>query len=209
MENKKKKSLILIVLILLVGVTCGYVASTYAKYTTEITGNNGTAIVAAWNFEDDNENQTIEIELAEAVDESTLVDERIAPGTSGEFQVALVNTSEVGADFVVALTSITNKPTNLKFYKTRSGSAGAYTYSNEITPGTTEITGQLAAEDSTGLNVPIYWVWAYETTETATNDPIDTANGEDTLTNRTLTIGVTITGTQTPPSATAITSHVN
>jgi len=209
MENKKKKSLILIVLILLVGVTCGYVASTYAKYTTEITGNNGTAIVAAWNFEADNENQTIEIELAETVDESTLIDERIAPGTSGEFQVALVNTSEVGADFVVALTSITNKPTNLKFYKTRSGSAGAYTYSNEITPGTTEITGQLAAEDSTGLNVPIYWVWAYETTEIATNDPIDTANGENTLANRTLTIGVDITGTQTPPSATAITSHVN
>ena len=205
----KKKSLMLIALLLLVGLTSGYVASTYAKYTTEITGNEGTAIVAAWNFEDDNEDQTIEIELAETVDETTLIDERIAPGTSGEFQVELVNTSEVGVDFVVTLTSITNKPTNLKFYKTRTGSAGAYTYSNEITPGTTQITGQLEAEDETGLDVPIYWVWAYETTAIATNDPIDTANGEDTLANRTLTIGVDITGTQTPPSATAITSHVN
>ena len=207
---KKKKSLMLIALLLLVGATSGYVASTYAKYTSEITGNNGTATVAKWSFEDDNTAQTLTINLAETYDATTLVANKIAPGTAGSFNIALSNeNSEVGVDFVVALTSITNKPTNLKFYKTRSGSAGAYTYSNEITPGTTEITGQLAAEDSTGLNVPIYWVWAYETTETATNDPIDTANGEDTSANRTLTIGVTITGTQTPPSATAITSHVN
>lgn len=206
---KKNKSLMLIVLLLLVGVTSGYVASTYAKYTTEITGNEGEAIVAAWNFEDDNENQTIEISLAETVDATTLINDRIAPGTSGSFDIELVNTSEVGANFVVALQSITNKPTNLKFYTTRSGSAGSYTYSNEITPGTTEITGQLAAEDSNGLTVPIYWVWAYETAAIATSDPIDTGNGEDTLANRTLTIGVNITGTQTPPSATAITSHVD
>ena len=202
MKKKRSSAVLLMVLLLLVSVTAMYVASTYAKYTTEITGNEGTAIVAAWNFEDDNENQTITIELADTVDESTLSDDRIAPGTSGSFNIELVNTSEVGADFVVALQSITNKPTNLKFYKES-------THTTEITPGTTTITGQLEAEDSTGVTVPIYWEWAYETSAISTNDPIDTANGEDTLANRTLTIGVNITGTQVPPSGTAITTHVN
>ena len=206
---KKKKSLMLIALLMMVGLTSGYVASTYAKYTTLIEGNEGEAIVAAWNFEDDNKNQTVEINLEGTVDATTLINGRIAPGTGGSFDIVLKNTSEVGADFIVALQSITNKPTNLKFYKTRSGSAGSYTYSDELTPGTTEITGQLVAQDSTGLTVPIYWAWAYETDAIATNDPIDTDNGEAELTDRTLTIGVNITGTQTPPSATAITSHVN
>ena len=194
-----KKSFMIIVLLLLVGLTTGYVASTYAKYTGEVTGS-GTATVAKWAFETDNATQTIEIELDPTVDASTLVDGKIAPGTSGSFNIELVNTnSEVGVDFTIMLDSITNKPTNLKFYKDS-------TYTTELTPGTTTITGQLVAEESTPLDVPIYWRWEYETTATSTNDPLDTADGEAA---RTLTIGVTITGVQTAPSATAITSHVN
>ena len=205
----KKKSLGLIVLLLLVGLTSGYVASTYAKYTTTITGNEGTAIVAAWNFQTDNASQTIEIDVAGTVDPTTLINDRIAPGTSGSFNVVLNNTSEVGVDFVVALQTIDHKPTNLKFYRDAA-------HTTEITPGTTQITGQLIAFDTDAdpaaaavqLTVPIYWEWAYETAAIATNDPIDTANGEATLANRTLTIGVNITGTQVRPGA-AITTHVN
>ena len=205
---KNKKSLIIIAILLLVCVTGGYVASTYAKYTTKIENNSGTATVAAWNFATDNGTQNITVALDGTIDASTLVAGKIAPGTSGSFNVVLKNTSEVGADFTLELKSITNKPTNLKFYKTRSGSQGSYTYSNELTPGTSTVTGQLASGDSTGLTVPIYWEWPYETSSIATNDPIDTANGTDTESNRTLAIGVDITGTQTAPGA-AITSHVN
>ena len=47
---KNKKSLLVLVLLLLVGITSGYVASTYAKYTSKIENNNGTATVAKWAF---------------------------------------------------------------------------------------------------------------------------------------------------------------
>ncbi len=197
---KNKKTLLVLVLLLLVGITSGYVASTYAKYTSKIENNNGTATVAKWAFTTDNSAQTLTVNLDNTPDPSTLVAGKIAPGTSGSFNIALSNaTTETGVDWTISLKNVTNKPTNLKFYKDSS-------HTTEITPGTGTITGQLAAQDSTGLSVPIYWAWAYETTAIATNDPIDTTDGEAA---NSLTIGVDITGVQTQPSATAITSHIN
>ena len=195
-----KKSLLVVALLLLVGVTSAYVAYSYAKYTSTITGNQGTVQVARWAFDTDNVAKTLTINIAPTAHASTLVSGKIAPGTTGSFSVHLVNTnSEVGVDFTVALKDVTNRPTNLKFYKDN-------TYTTELTPGTSKITGQLAAKESTDLEVPIYWAWAYETAEIATNDPIDTQEGESPAT---LTIGVDITGTQVAPSTTAITTHVN
>ena len=89
-------------------------------------------------------------------------------------------------------------PTNLKFYKDSS-------YTTELTPGTSTITGQLVAGENSFARVPIYWRWLYETDAIATNDPLDTADG---VAANELTIGVTITGTQVQPGA-AITSHIN
>ena len=197
---KDRKSILIVVLLLLVGVTCGYVASTYAKYTSQVTGNNGSATVAKWAFRTDNTTQTLSINFASTYDPTTLESGKIAPGTSGSFNVALVNSNtETGVDWTIRLNSVTGKPTNLKFYRD-----SAHTVA--LIPGESTITGQLAAKDSTGLSVPIYWVWEYVTSEAATNDPIDTEDGEAA---DTLSIGVDITGIQTAPSATAITSHIN
>ena len=194
--EKHKKSLLILALLLVVAVSMLYIGTTYSKYTAEVSGN-GTATVAKWSFEDDNEITTIDINLDETYDESTLVEGKIAPGTSGSFAIELNNeNSEVGVDFEVALGSITDKPTNLKFYEDSS-------YTTEIVPGTDTITGQLEAEDATGLTVNIYWAWEYET---ANGDDEDTADGEAAAT---LTIPVTITGEQVEPSTTAITSHID
>lgn len=200
MRNKKqRKSLIMMALLLLVGATCGYVANTYAKYTSKIEDNNGEATVAKWAFDTDNTQQEITVGLDGTYDATTLVNGKIAPGTQGQFNVALVNTnSEVGVDWTITLNDVANKPDNLKFYKDSS-------YTTELTPGTSTITGQLTAKDGTGLTVPIYWKWAYETDAIATNDPIDTEDGEAA---ETLTIGVDITGVQTQPGA-EIRSHIN
>ena len=195
MKNKRNVFL-LIVLLLLVGLTGGYVASTYAKYASEVKGNQGTVTVAKWNFEEDNAKQTFTVELDETYDASTLIGGKIAPGTSGSFNIRVSNaTSEVGVDFTIELNDITNVPTNLKFYKDAS-------YTTELTPGTSTITGQLERGE-TALNVPIYWKWAYETTD---GDEADTADG---IAANTLTIDVTIKGVQTEPSTTGITSHIN
>ena len=199
MEKKKRNAILLLVLLLLVAISASYIAGTYAKYTSEIKDNNGTATVAKWAFDTDNTTQTLTINLDETYDPTTLVAERIAPGTQGSFEIALVNTNtETGVNWTLALKSITDKPTNLKFYKDSS-------YSTELVPGTDTITGQLKAKDSTGLSVPIYWKWAYETDAIATNDPKDTTDGKAA---KTLTIGVDITGVQTEPGA-AITSHID
>ena len=199
MEKKKRNAILLLVLLLLFAISASYIAGTYAKYTSEIKDNNGTATVAKWAFDTDNTTQTLTINLDETYDPTTLVAERIAPGTQGSFEIALVNTNtETGVNWTLALKSITDKPTNLKFYKDSS-------YSTELVPGTDTITGQLKAKDSTGLSVPIYWKWAYETDAIATNDPKDTTDGKAA---KTLTIGVDITGVQTEPGA-AITSHID
>ena len=112
--NKKKKKLLVIALLLIFGLTLGYVANTYAKYTAQLNGS-GDVSVAKWAFSEDNQNVDIVIDLDGNVDASTLVDGKIAPGTSGSFDIVLSNThSEVGVDFSVTLTP-TNAPTNLSF----------------------------------------------------------------------------------------------
>ena len=70
---KNKKTLLVLVLLLLVGITSGYVASTYAKYTSKIENNNGTATVAKWAFTTDNSAQTLAVNLDNTPDPSTLV----------------------------------------------------------------------------------------------------------------------------------------
>ena len=203
MKKNNKKALFVMALLLMVGITTSYVASTYAKYTAEVSGS-GTATVAKWAFEDDNDITTFTVKLNETYDPTTLVANKIAPGTEGSFEITLVNTnSEVGVDFTVGLDNINNKPTNLKFYKDAA-------YTTELTPGTGTITGQLKAGDATGVKPKIYWKWLYETgTVTdgiATGDAADTTDGESA---NTLTIGLTVKGVQTEPSTTAITSHID
>ena len=195
MKKTNKSAIVLLVLLVAVAVTALFVASTYAKYVGDVNGS-GTATVAKWSFEDDNDDVDFEIDLTENYDPSTLSADRIAPGTSGSFDITLVNTNtETGVNFTLTLGTVTGQPKNLKFYKNSD-------FTGEIVPGTTEVTGQIAAKDSTGVNIPIYWKWAYE----SGSDDLDTADGEAAAN---LTVPVTISGVQTQPSTTAITSHVD
>jgi len=199
-----KKSILLVVLLLLVAIATAYVGGTYAKYT-ESFSREAKATVAKWNFVGDNEQKTLAIDFSEKYDATTLVDGKIAPGTSGSFKIKLTNdTTETGVNFILALGDVSNLPTNLKFYKDSA-------YKTEITPnGETTITGQLKAKDATGVEVPLYWKWEYETKDTnnsvTAGDTADTTNGKDA---QELTVPVTITGNQVSPSTTAITSHID
>ena len=179
--NKKKKKLLVIALLLIFGLTLGYVANTYAKYTAQLNGS-GDVSVAKWAFSEDNQNIDIEIDLDGNIDASTLVDGKIAPGTSGSFDIVLSNThSEVGVDFSVTLTP-TNAPTNLSF-----------------STGNT-ITGKIAAGEN--ITIPVTFSWPYETTG---GDAADTADG---IAAEDMTITASIVGTQVEPGA-AITTGTN
>ena len=197
-----KKSLFAIALLLLVGLTSRYVAGTYAKYASEIKDNNGTATVAKWAFKTDNAVQTLTINLDETYNPTTLVANKIAPGTSGSFNIALSNeNTETGVDFTVKLNSVTDKPANLKFYKDSA-------HTTALVPGTDTITGQLVAGENNFAGVDIYWAWELGDSNEVT-DSVNVADTSDGEAAKTLTIGVDITGVQTTPSTTAITSHIN
>ena len=196
--KKNRKVFLVIALLLLVGLTGGYVASTYAKYTSSLDTNTAKATVAKWAFASDNEEVELKVKFTEEYDPTTLVKGKIAPGTSGSFNIALVNANtETGVDFTVSIKDVSNVPANLKFYTDEE-------FTNEITPGSVKITGQLAAKDSTGLTIPIYWKWAYYTSNSA--DEVDTSLGENPTE---LAITLSITGVQTPPSDEPITSHID
>lgn len=194
-----KKNILLLVVLVLVVITASLVASTYAKYTAELDGISGTATVAKWAFAEDNKLTDFTISLSDTVDASTLVANRVAPGTSGSFDIALVNTnSDVAVDFKIASSSLTNLPTNLKLYADPAHTKAF----NESTP----ITGVLAAKDASGVTAKIYWVWDYEQTDVTVGDNADNTDG---ISAKEITVGIEISGVQRQASSTAVTSKIN
>lgn len=198
-KNKKRNIILVFALLMVVTVTSSLVSGTYAKYTSELNDATGTAQVAKWAFAEDNKLDNLKFTLADTVDKSTLAENKIAPGTSGSFDIKLVNTtSDVAVSFEIAVKTIENTPTNLKLYADSA-------HTTEFKTGS-PIKGTLAAKDATGVTATIYWVWDYEQTDVTTGDTADTADGEAAK-NMTVTIGVT--GTQLAPSETAVTSKIN
>ena len=174
---------------ILVGVSVRYVAGTYAKYTSTLTAS-GTATVAKWAFTDDNSNVDLDLDLTTSVDPTSLVQDRIAPGTAGSFELELSNaTSEVGVEFTITFSTATNIPTNLVF--DYNGTT--------FNPTNGTITGTIAQGDT--ITIPIDWEWAYYTSASA--DAADTINGEAAAT---MNLTASITGVQTNPTQTITTT---
>ncbi|MDO5569687.1 MAG: hypothetical protein Q4G04_06290 [bacterium] len=169
-----KKGIVITVALLLVAVGGYFISNTYAKYVSVIEGSAETE-VAKWNFTTENPMSTLTFGLDQTADPTTLVADRIAPGTSGVLEFSLTNeNSEVGVDVAVTPSvSGAAVPANLKFYKTgtcegddtaktKAACAGTWTLSNELTT----LNGTIAAGDATGLTGYVYWQWEYETTAT-------------------------------------------
>lgn len=109
----------------------------------------------------------------------------MAPGTSGSMDAAIdVTGTEVDVEYKVTLVSVTDKPTNLKFY-----SDAAHTQEINVTNipaggvqvGETQ-TIPVSSSTKTGT-ATIYWAWPYQTgtidstTGVATGDAADTEDG--------------------------------
>lgn len=197
MEKKKIKSLVAMALLMAVGISCSFVAGTYAKYTSKIEGNKGTAMIAKWAFDEDNESTDLTINFAQTYDPNTLVANRIAPGTEGSFEIELSNeNSEVMVEYTIGFSGVDGIPTNLKFYTDSSHVNKITDFSN--TADMEDLTGTIAIGGTE--EIKIYWVWEYETTN---GDAADTANGkaggED---GDKLEFTMNITGVQVEPFAT-------
>ena len=188
---KKSKKIILILTLLLVVLTLGIGGYSYAKYITSIKGG-GQVDVAKWSFKVNGNSEELEtIQLVDTIDESRLVNGKIAPGTRGKFTINIDGTgTEVGIDYFIKFENEQNKPTNL-----------TYIYEGQKFNSLSEIgpiaNGTIYAdEENKTRDITIEWKWDYETggiDEIDANDAIDTQEG---IANLDYTFDVKVTGTQ-------------
>lgn len=194
--SKKKK--VLIILTILAAILLAFIGGqAYAKYVSKVKGE-GIAEVATWKFKVNGQSEQVEqINLASTYDNETLVNNKIAPGTSGSFNIIVDATgSEVGINYDITFTEEENKPQNLRFeYNNKEY--------NSVKELQEDLSGTINANDedkTRTLNVK--WKWDYETGEEpgviADNDKKDTFDG---MNIQNYTFDVIVTGTQVEPQA--------
>lgn len=189
MKNKTIKIIKILSAILLV-VMLQAMGYTYAKYITSETGT-GQAEIAKWGFQIvKNGSETKNVSLVNTVNNDTLVDGKIAPGTSGAILIAVDATpSEVDVDYTIQFANEKNKPNNIVF--THNGTE--YSSLSEIV-----VNGEFDYETvNKKREHAVLWRWAYETgttnKEKTTNDELDT---QDANTIAQYTFDIIATGTQ-------------
>ena len=165
--RKNKTSKIVAFALLLAIIALILVSSTYAKYTTTISGTD-TAVVAKWNVSAGNAFENFD--LFTTVKDSNGTDteddvkaDRIAPGTSGAFTVALKNDSEVTADY-----AITIEQSNTKIPIKYSIDGTTWYKATELATLNSKLTGTLAFKGSSkaeatpaSKDITISWKWDY------------------------------------------------
>lgn len=192
--SKRKKALLVasIISIIILSFIGG---QTYSKYVSEVRGD-GLAEVATWSFKVNGQQQQAQtINLASTCNEETLLDNKIAPGTSGSFNIIVDGTdSDVGINYKIKFLNETSKPNNLKFKYQN-------TEFNSISELQESLSGTINANDKDKTKtLNIEWEWKYETgntgTEIASNDKIDTDNAKAISQYK---FNVIVSGTQVEP----------
>ena len=191
MKKEKNKKIIKILCAVLLLMSLGMTGYTYAKYVTQEKGN-GSADIATWSFRiEKDENEDVKtIRLADTSNKGTLLNGKIAPGTSGQFLLKINAVgSEVAVDYKITFGNEKNKPDNIIFkYDGKTYSSLSEIDAIQGTMGLTDYKSQL---------IKIEWEWPYETGSAvngiASGDKVDTQNGQDNLD---YTFDVIATGTQ-------------
>lgn len=162
-ENKLTKVAIFALLIAIVAIVL--VSGTYARYTTNLTGTSSVQIAKwAWNISgDDIDANTTEytLDLFSTIkdtatygttNEAHVIDGKIAPGTTGAFDIQITNKSEVDAEYSVTFGE-----------ENPLGAAIEYSTDGGKTWGSVAVLD--VATTSIGQNetvtVPIQWRWAF------------------------------------------------
>ncbi len=162
-ENKLTKVAIFALLIAIVAIVL--VSGTYAKYTTSLTGTDKVQIAKwAWNISDadiDANTTTYTLDLFSTIkdtatygttNEAHVIDGKIAPGTTGEFNIQITNKSEVDAEYSVTFGQ-----------ENPLGAAIEYSTDGGNTWGTVavlDVDTTPIAQNQT-VTVPVQWRWAF------------------------------------------------
>ena len=189
---KKQRFFMLGIITVLVAVlSLTFVSSTFAKYTSAVSGSD-QARVAKWDVIYKGESteavhgtssaQEITFDLFNTILDSNGSNETdvnanlIAPGTKGSFKFVLQNNSEVSAKYEIKFTvTKTNANIPLTFTVKKDGTAASAALDTQ--------TGVF--EGSTAVEYTIDWAWAFEQSDVAAGDAVDTnlgVLGTDTIT---------------------------
>ena len=191
----KKRNILIVGLILLAIILSFLGGKTFSKYVSQIQGA-GTAEIANWVFKVNGKEDVVQnVNLLSTYHNETLINNKVAPGTSGSFNIVVDATgSEVGVDYAIEFLNESQKPQNLIFtYEDKP-----YTTIQDLEK---DLSGTINANDENKIRtITINWEWQYETGENANeinqNDIIDTNNAKQ-LENYTFDIHVK--GTQVMP----------
>ena len=194
MTNKKK---ILVIVAVLSAIIVSFMGGqSFSKYVSQVKGQ-AQMEVARWSFLVNGEEESIQnMQLGSTCDDETLLDNKIAPGTQGEFNIEIDATgSEVGLQYNVEFEEKTQKPRNLIFIYNKS------TYAN-LQDLEVALEGVIDANDETKkISIPIQWKWEYETgNDEGLRETEDREDTEDGKMLQNYNFDIIVTGTQLPPS---------
>ena len=202
------------VMLMLCLVTCCAIGGTFAKYTTDVSGDD-TARVARWGFDDTNTSVSIDnLFLDGTYDAETGIltggDDLIAPGSKNDVDVLVEYsgsvTPEVDYTITVAFDETTSaiadaikNNTNIKWYYNGAvaGTNGTWEELIAAVNGTAALNFEAGTVPAAGTNklCNIGWEWAFETVGDAAQDTTDTNMGNS-ATDLEVTIVLTVTITQ-------------
>ena len=197
MEKKKSHigfNVLVVLLILIILASLGAGLYAWARYQTSIEGS-ATGEVAKWSFKADGNTTTEEIDFAiTRTDNNTSVaEEKLAPGTYGEFNVEIDATgTETMVEYSIVV-ALTNKPTNLNFYydEAKTKLISVNKEDKFCVRGFMDLD-----EVNTVRTEKIYWDWKYETGLTEKGievfDEIDTKDA-----GKEVEMDITVIGEQT------------
>lgn len=108
------------------------------------------------------------LNLIETIHNKTLIYEKIAPGTSGNFDILLKSKQDM--QYAIQFKSKNEKPSNLQFSMSEKGKR--YSSLEELGK---ELRGNISENEK--KIIPIYWEWKYEGSEE--KDKKDTLEGKN------------------------------
>lgn len=114
------------------------------------------------------------VNLNETIDKETLIHEKIAPGTSGCFNILL--DSNQNLKYKVEFNSLNDKPKNLTFVATKDGKVLGD--SDTLEGLASKLIGYINKNDK--INILINWYWNFENEQEMENTDIqDTKDSEN------------------------------
>ena len=175
---EKKKRIVYILIIVIISVISFFIGLVFNKYNTAIKGE-GLADIATWNFKVNGKKEEIQsIDLVSTINDETILGSKLAPGTSGSFDIVIDATeTEVGIKYNIISIEETNKPHNLKFkYEEKE-----YNTLKELQE---KMCGTINANDENKVRIlKILWKWNHETGSTAeeinANNLLDTEDAQN------------------------------